>query len=384
MITLAPQVNGAVRKSFDGPPLRVRVAKNLKKVQISGLDLSRELYFSKSVKKFKGRKRIQFKCHNFISKNNQKMGKKPLMLASLTSSTHLLSLGKDKYKGKLNLITSVDHQSCDVIHETNIDDYISTLLAKEMNASWPIEVLKAQAIAARSYALHKMESQEVSKGHGFESHYDLESSEKHQVSGSFFDATAKTTIAARETKGMVLKGEKSSKVGPIFFHAKCGGKTLMPHQVWKNRIFPYRSINCEHCKGRGGKDWKKSISIRRFKKFLGWLVKQKGLKLEKGSLKERLRVVPDHLNHSRLRVYLGERVITFEKSMLRRYFGRVIFPSNRLSLKVTKNSLQVMGEGLGHGVGMCQIGALYMAKSGKSFKEILHFYYPKHRLEKVY
>ena len=56
-----------------------------------------------------------------------------------------------------------------------------------MNAVWPLEALKAQAVAARSYAYHKIVTQQVSRTKGFKTYYDLENSEKHQVNGSFFD-----------------------------------------------------------------------------------------------------------------------------------------------------------------------------------------------------
>jgi stage II sporulation protein D len=70
--------------------------------------------------------------------------------------------------------------------------------------------------------------------------------------------------------------------------------------------------------------------------------------------------------------------------MLRRYFGRVLFPSSFTQINLKKRFVSVQGEGLGHGVGMCQIGALYMAKKGKNYREILAHYFPKFRLEKVY
>jgi len=91
-----------------------------------------------------------------------------------------------------------------------------------MNPKWPLEALKAQAVAARTYALHKMRTQQVTKELGAEAFYDLESSEKHQVGGNFFDATTTTNLASAETKGEVLT-TSSGQIQPIFFTQNAEG-----------------------------------------------------------------------------------------------------------------------------------------------------------------
>ncbi len=368
------------------PRIRVRVQKSLKDVIITGTDLKRKSHLSNQIRKFKGRKAVKFKCRNLSQKKRQS---KPVLLASLGSATGLISLAKDKYQGLLHVVTSKNNNSCDVIHETDLENYISSLLAREMNSKWPIEALKAQAVAARSYAIHKMRSRQVSREAGHETYYHLESSEKHQVSGNFFDTNLKTQLAAQSTEGYVLShGE--GKISPIFFHAKCGGQTLRPEQVWQNRVKGYKSVPCPFCKDHGERGFDKTLSLSRFKKFLKW-AKRKGhiTKIESQDLKKEIKIVPDKKFSRVIRFYLGDKVLVFKKSLLRRYFGRFIVPSNnfRLTLEMSgpyKSVLRLKGDGLGHGVGMCQLGALDLADKGWDYKAILAHYFPGHKLQKLY
>lgn len=368
------------------PKIRVRVKKSLKNVFIAGTDLKRKLHHNNNINTFKGRKAIKFKCQNI---NKKVEFKKPTLLASLGSSTGLISLAKEKFKGLLHVVTSKSNDSCDVIHETDIEHYLSSLLAREMNSKWPVEALKAQAVAARSYAIHKMQSQQVKRQAGYETYYHIESSEKHQVSGNFFDTNLNTQLATTMTEGYVLVDEKG-KISPIFFHAKCGGKTLRPEQVWQNHRESYQSVKCPYCKDHGSNGYDNILELKRWRKFLAWAVKKGHLPKEALALQNKeLKLVPDKKFSRQMRFYLGDELYTLKKSLLRRYFGRVVVPSNNFKITLEDRgkmgpALRLRGEGLGHGVGMCQLGALELADRGWDFKKILAHYFPKHQIKKVY
>ncbi len=371
---------------FAEPKIRVRVGQSLKKVIVSGTDLKRTFHLGNKLKVFPGRKRIKFNCDSFGHKNRKKF-KKPTLLASLNSMTGLVTVSGKKYMGTVDIVTSPKSDSCDVVQETRLEDYISGLLAKEMNSSWPLEALKAQAVAARSYALHKMKTNQVSKTLGRKAHYHLESSEKHQVSGSFFDMTRSTDLATTETQGEVLVTPKG-KLTPIFFHAKCGGKILRPDQVWGNTVIGYhKNPKGGHCIGHGKKKWRKKISYKRFLSFLKWAQKKKLINLKtKISGKKKIKILADSKKRNSIRLYWGDLHLVVAKPIFRRYFGRVLFPSNNFSLNWndSKRAFAVSGSGLGHGVGMCQLGALDLAQKGWSYKKILALYFPGHKLEKAY
>lgn len=365
----------------DIPIVSVRVGKSLRQILVTGLDLKRHLLFNNDIKTYIGKKTVKFNCETFTTLNKQR--NKPILLATLESPTGLLSYGKDKYQGMFKVITSPKGDSCDIVNEVPMEAYISTLLTKEMNPKWPIEALKAQAVAARTYALHKIKTQQVTKELGNEAYYDLESSEKHQVGGNFFDATETTTYASHETKGEVLTTAKGS-IQPIFFHAKCGGRTLRPDQVWHNKEDDYQSVNCPFCHNIGPKTWNNFISRDRLKSFFVWAGQQ-------GHLKERLKgeissvvLVPDDLDKFTVNFYFNDRPHIIEKTALRKFFGRVLFPSNSFAIRAQGEGIVVSGEGLGHGVGLCQMGAFALAQRGWSYKKILAHYFPGHVLKKMY
>ncbi len=368
------------------PKIRVRVGKSLKNVIISGTDLNRTFHIGNQKKTFSGRKKIKFNCSLF-GENKRFKKRGPTLLASLNSMTGLVTVGDKKYMGTVDIVSSVGNDSCDVVQETRLEDYISGLLAKEMNSAWPLEALKAQAVAARSYALHKIETDHVSKTLGRLAHYDLESSEKHQVSGSFFDITRNTDLATSETMGEVLV-TPSGKLTPIFFHAKCGGKLLRPDQVWSNSVSGYHSNpKGNYCHGHGTKDWNNKVTYSRFVSFIKWLQKKKLINVSKKIKgKKKIKILKDTKEKNKMRLYWGDLHIVIKKALFRRYFGRFIFPSNNFEMNwdSKRKSFVVSGSGLGHGVGMCQLGALDMAKKGWGYRKILAHYFPGHKLEKAY
>lgn len=379
-----PQYKKSFISQRKQPVIRVRVRKRLKNVLVSGIDLKRKMHLNDSSKLFRGKKAIKFNCNGFSKKNRGRIGS-PVLLASLKSQTGLVTLGKEKYQGELLVVANHQDPACDVINQIPIENYISSLLSKEMNSAWSLEALKAQAVAARTYALHKMKSNQVSKLEGHNVHYHIESSEKHQVGGSFFDATRKTELASRSTQGEVLIGpDKILK--PIFFHASCGGRTLKPDQVWENHVDGYESVDCRYCLTSPKRRWKNDISYKRMISFIKWADRKEILGRELVYTRgEKIRLAPDRMDNDVARLYVGEELYLIEKSDFRRYFGRVHFPSNHFKLSLSKKKgLQVRGSGNGHGVGLCQVGAYDLARKGMTYKDILSHYFPNHKIKKMY
>ena len=353
--------------------VRVRIGRGLSNIKVSGTDLNRILHPTKEKIRYSGRKSIGFDCSHFDTADK----KRPILLASFSSPTGLLSLEENKYKGKIDIVTSKARKKCDVVNELDMEYYISSLLSKEMHASWPIEALKAQAIAARTYAIHK-----ISSTRGL---FDLENSEKHQVSGHFFDSTTMTHKAAFETKGYVLLTQEGETLTPTFFHAKCGGRTMKPDQIWMNNVEGYHAVLCPFCKDHGKKEWTSHLSKKEVVRFLNWM-ERKGATLRRRtfSIKNDMRIVPDTSSNNLLRLYSNDRILFIKKSQFRRYFGTMKVQSNNFRADWKNNSLVLHGTGRGHGVGMCQLGALDLAVNGWNYHQILAHYFPGHKLVKLY
>lgn len=364
-------ITGAVHAAV--PDVKVLIAKSLKNIVVEGIDLQKTIHTQKKSHQYTGRKKISFNCQP--SKNAQKSyPKNPLLVASLSSPTGLISWGSLKYKGELQLLTNPGQESCDLVNLVPMEAYLTTLLSKEMNGQWPVEALKAQAVAARTYAYER-----IRRGAGVDL-YHLESSEKDQVSGTYFDRTKNTIQAARETEGEILVGP-SGKIAPAFFHAKCGGKTLRPDQVWGGVEEGYRSVNCTFCNKTGNKDWKYQLKGSKLTQMVDQVLKRYYSDEISGS---DVRLMPDSAHNSELRLYVGDRLHIIKKSYLRNQAGRELLPSNNFVLTKKNHEFVVHGQGNGHGVGLCQLGALELAKRGYDYRQILSYYFPRHKMKKVY
>lgn len=360
------------------PRVKVLIAKSLKNVVVEGMDLKKTIHTQRSSQQYLGKKAISFNCTPSRSGKRANLPKNALLVASLSSPTGLISWGKNKYQGELQLLTNPEKESCDLVNLIPMENYITTLLAKEMNGKWPVEALKAQAVAARTYAYDR-----IKKGMGVEGPdrlYHLESSEKDQVSGTFKDITSLTLQASRETSGEILVGP-SGKVVPAFFHSKCGGKTLRPDQVWGGVEEGYRSVNCTFCSKTGKKDWNYQIKNSKLTAMLDQVVKRYYADNIQGN---EVRLMPDSLENSELRMYVGDRLHIIKKAYLRNLAGRELLPSNYFKMALRGKEFIVHGSGYGHGVGLCQLGALELAQRGYDYRQILSFYFPRHKMKKVY
>lgn len=358
------------------PTVKVLIAKSLRNITVEGMDLEKTIHTQRKKQQYAGRKSISFNCNPSRSVRN--LPKNPLLVASLSSPTGLVSWGKHKYQGELQLLTNPGKESCDLVNSIPLENYITTLLSKEMNGTWPVEALKAQAVAARTYAYDRLKrGREMASD---EKLYHLESSEKDQVSGSFMDITEKTIQAAKETSGEILVGP-TGKIAPAFFHSKCGGKTLRPDQVWGGVEEGYRSVNCTFCQKTGMKDWKQKLKNGKLTAMVDQVLKRYYSDEMQGS---DIRLMPDSIENSELRLYAGDRLHIIKKSYLRNMAGREILPSNNFIMSMKDNEFHVKGQGYGHGVGLCQLGALELAKRGYDYRQILSFYFPRHKMKKVY
>lgn len=359
------------------PSVKVLIAKSLKNIVVEGIDLKKTIHTQKISQQYAGRKTLSFNCGN-QKRHAGQFPKNSLLVASLSSPTGLVSWGKEKYRGELQLLTNPKQESCDLVNLVPMESYLTSLLSKEMNGTWPVEALKAQAVAARTYAFDR-----IRRGIKIDNEdklYHLESSEKDQVSGSYFDATKNTLLAAKETEGEILVGP-SGKVAPAFFHSKCGGKTLRPDQVWGGVEEGYRSVNCTFCQSTGMKDWKHQMKGEKLTSMVDQVLKRYYSDQIQG---EGIRVMPDSIHNSEIRLYAGDRLHIIKKSYLRNLAGREILPSNNFVIETKNNQFHVEGSGYGHGVGLCQLGALELAKRGYDYRQILSFYFPRHRMRKVY
>ncbi len=145
-----------------------------------------------------------------------------------TSQSNGLVFAKNRwYRGQLLVLN--EKQGLTVINELDLENYIKGVVPAEMPTSWNIEAHKAQAIAARSYAV-------ANTGKRLEYGYDLKDTPQDQNYIGISAETLQTNRAVESTHGQVLV--YNGKVIPAYYHASAGGSTLPARKVW-GKDLPY-------------------------------------------------------------------------------------------------------------------------------------------------
>ncbi|MCB9092784.1 MAG: SpoIID/LytB domain-containing protein [Halobacteriovoraceae bacterium] len=358
------------------PQINVLIGKSLPKVTIKGFNLKRKFKGIAQSRLFRGKNTVVFNCEE----KNQQFKNIPIV-ASLKTSNELIKWNDSTYKGELLLTSQPGKNSCDLVMKTSLERYISLLLTKEMHPNWPLEALKAQAVAARTYALYQMK-----KKNDNGDLFHLENSEKHQVNGSLEDESEKTKQASFDTAGEILV-HGSGELQPIFYHAKCGGRTLLPSEVWGGYVRGYKSVACPFCFNHGQKSFHNQMSRAQFSDLLRKLyVYQFGSSFFKKNYKEKTPIYAynDSPFNRTGKIFFAGKTQNISKPLLRKIAGRNLIPSNNYTISVEGDQVHFRGRGLGHGVGLCQLGALELARRGYSYRDILSYYFPNHRIANMY
>ena len=141
------------------------------------------------------------------------------------SEDDYVSVKRKWYRGHFQVINSGDGLT--VINDIPLELYLQGVVPSEMPASWEINAHKAQAIAARSYALANMGKRAK---HG----YDLKDTPEDQAYGGVSSETAQTNEAVVETEGIVLIN--SGKIIPAYYSASAGGHAKEASEVWTKNL----------------------------------------------------------------------------------------------------------------------------------------------------
>ena len=272
-----------------------------------------------------------------------------------------------RFRGIVDIIRT-DNKKLLVINHINIEKYLYGVLYHETPHYWPMEVLKAQAVAARTYAIYR-------KGITQDKDYDVTSDIYSQVYGGHASERGVTKKAVDSTKGCVLVYD--GKIVPAYYHSICAGHTEDAENVFEINLPPLKGVKCPYCKDAKGFYWKASFSYKQIEKKLSeYGEKVKNMK----GISEGKRDRSGRLEEIKIKDSEGWKVIKGFKFRLA--LGPNVIKSTNFTIEVTPEGVIFKGKGWGHGVGMCQWGALGMARSRHNHKDILKFYYPKAEIKK--
>ena len=266
-------------------------------------------------------------------------------------------IGDRWYRGKTRLV--LNGNNITAINHVDLEQYLYSVVGAEAVSTWPIEALKAQAVAARSYALYKRKT-------GANQLYDVDTTISTQVYKGLNTEYVTTHEAVNTTAGQIMTHNDSVILAA--FHASSGGHTENVEDIWTSAL-PYLRGVVDYDHESPVFEWNKDFPVSQFSSLLGIGV---------GNIKQ---IIPEKVT-PRGRIVtmklVGDRgTIEVTGAQVRKVLE---LRSTLFRIQANGNSIKVHGRGFGHGLGLSQWGAYHLAKQGVDYHQILAHYYQNARL----
>ncbi|MDP6419522.1 MAG: SpoIID/LytB domain-containing protein [Candidatus Krumholzibacteria bacterium] len=299
-----------------------------------------------------------------------------------------LQLNGKRYRGRIVLLRRGKHFHC--INYIPVEEYLEGVVPHEIGhlGRKGMAAMKAQAVASRTYAVQRLQERKKAD-------WDMVDTVSDQVYRGAGGGSRLATRAVRQTRGELLA--LGSNPAEIYYSSTCGGHTVAIDDAWNHAPVPHLgAVRDEDEKGRS---W--CSSSRYFRWTHSWSAKELGeilraylprySDLREGSDIGHLRDVRilEYSQDGRIRLLevstdrgsfpvKGDRI----RSVLKRNLRGTPLRSTMFRLKKERNQegqllrVTAFGAGWGHGIGLCQVGAINRSKAGQSYREILEAYYP--------
>lgn len=300
-------------------------------------------------------------------------------VSKIQSSPLVLVNGKNLQNMAMKLpdkiLLSAVKNRIDVVGVLPLQEYLVGVLSSEMPKEWPLETLKAQAVAARSYTLAVMRERNRKVFH-------LESSIMDQVfkhilaENDFHQQYQKAWRAVQETENIVLLSKNGDPL-KAYYHSDCGGKTVDSKSVWGQKS-ELVSVTDASCPSNPSAHWKLSLS----KEYVYAKVSE-ALKISKSDSIENIDFITDEKTQrvDSVLIALATKKFKISGNDFRAAIGFQDLRSTLFSVQKKSQEYVFSGRGFGHGVGLCQWGSRMLGKQGLTASEILRHYYPQAKLE---
>ncbi|MBU3180995.1 SpoIID/LytB domain-containing protein [Clostridium psychrophilum] len=284
-----------------------------------------------------------------------------------TNTIKITSIYTRNYRGTLNF--KISSGKVLPVNTLYIEDYLKGVVGKEMSDYFPIEALKAQAVAARNYALANVSKHTSARG------YSICDTTDCQVYGGY-DSSLKNVIAAVDaTKGKVLLS--GTNIVDAFYSAYDGGYTEASENVWGSALSYLKTKQDIYDVDYGWNSMYTSITMNTLLKIKTTLkipVNYTFVKIDLNSITKftsgRIKNITIVFKDQYGTLYYR----SYGKDSARTFLGLESALYN-VTYDAVTDIYTFNGKGNGHGVGMSQIGAKHRASAGQSFETILKFYY---------
>ncbi len=301
-----------------------------------------------------------------------------------------LQLDRFRYRGIMKLLPT--GQTVQLINIVYMEDYLRGVVPPEIGkrTDSEIEAVKAQAVAARTYALAHLQQYPAEE-------YDMKSSIMDQIYQGMTVENRLTNRSIDATAGQAITYD--DQFINAYYHSTCGGMTDDIESVWDRKETPYLKAveDSGACSWSKYYTWREVFTEQQLRgRIEQYLSSDRGRDLVIG------RITGVELSERTP----GGRVMTlivktardsyrFKKDRIRWVIGRtsnpdLILPSDRFDVVIGRDasgqleSVTFKGRGYGHGVGMCQCGAIGLARQGWSFDKILKHYFTGVDINKTY
>ncbi|MGE0267681.1 MAG: SpoIID/LytB domain-containing protein [Candidatus Omnitrophota bacterium] len=354
------------------PEIRVEVLKNVDSFIVSASGVYEMIDLTDQSLLIKGRKLKRSRVGSFnggITVGEKLLETKKLRIVSSNDITIYAETKKGRFRGAVDILVEKDGRFL-VINRLGLESYVKGVLFHEISDKWPIEATKAQAIATRTYALYKM-NENIKKN------FDVTSDIFSQVYGGKTAERFRTDMASNYTQGQVMVYD--GKIVPAFFHSNSGGFTEDANQVWGIDIPPLKGVESPYSHGMPHYQWRRNFQSSEVQKVL----EKNGI--HTGTIKNIS--VAERNKSGRVKELIIEardgKKTKISGIKFRNTLGPNLILSNKYEIEMKGYYFDLIGNGWGHGVGMCQWGAYNMAKERHSYEEILQFYYPGVEIKKI-
>ena len=270
------------------------------------------------------------------------------------------ALEEREYDG--DIIVSFDINRLLLMNKVQVEQYLAGVVLSEGGPGGLPEYYKTQAILCRTY-LYKHINKHIEEG------FNLCDGVHCQVYKARGSQITDITTAINETAGLVIVDGNSDLITAVF-HSNCGGQTTNSKDVWI-RSFPYfQSIKDPYCQNGNNSTWTRTISVEEWLNYLK----------ENGYSGNDINSVSFEFKQPVRKTHYIVGDFTLPLIKIRNDWN---LKSSFFDVNYQDNQIVLNGKGYGHGVGLCQEGAMEMARQGKNFRQIIDFYYKDVEINKL-
>ncbi|MGD0711215.1 MAG: SpoIID/LytB domain-containing protein [Bacteroidales bacterium] len=243
-----------------------------------------------------------------------------------------------------------------IINKVELEHYVAGVVESEGDVKKNLEFLKVQAIISRTYAISNLRKHIKDEGYNF-------CDDVHCQVYRGRSTNSMIMMAISQTTGMIIIDITNKPISAAF-HSNCGGETANSEDVWSVSTTYLKSVNDTFCLHQSQARWEKKIPT---KDWLNYLSSKYNFPVSDSAM--RIKAITFSQPHRKM--FFDDNPNIPMKTVRSDWKLKSAF----FSIEDHGDTLLFRGRGYGHGVGLCQEGAIHMVDLGWTYKDIIKYYY---------